>query len=64
MDDFKFIASFDKIICSNSSYSWWAVFFGNPSAVYTFKRWICGGKQVRLADFTHATSVDGFFSTE
>jgi hypothetical protein len=32
--DFEFIRSFDKIICSNSTFSWWASFLSDASIVY------------------------------
>lgn len=34
MDDFAFIASFDKIICSFSTYCWWAAFLSDASEIY------------------------------
>lgn len=38
--DFHTIRKFDKIICSNSSFIWWAAFLSDASRVYTFARWI------------------------
>jgi len=38
--DFYNLMSFDKIIMSNSTFSWWSMFLGNSSKIYTFKRWI------------------------
>ena len=37
--DFYTLMSFDKVIMSNSSFSWWSMFLGNSSKIYTFKRW-------------------------
>jgi hypothetical protein len=34
LDDMYFIASFDKIVCSASTYCWFAMFFSNASTVY------------------------------
>ena len=34
MDDFFFIYSFDKIIISHSTYSWWAAFLSDASEIY------------------------------
>lgn len=33
MDDFNFISSFDKIICANSTFHWWATFLSNASQI-------------------------------
>jgi hypothetical protein len=34
MDDFAFICSFNKIIISESTYSWWAAFLSNAQEIY------------------------------
>ena len=34
MDDFLFMLSFDKIICSFSTYSWWAAFLSEAKEIY------------------------------
>jgi len=39
-EDFYKLMSFDKVIMSNSTFSWWAMFLGNSSKIYTFKNWI------------------------
>lgn len=39
-DDFWFINSFDRILCANSTFSWWAAFLGCPSQVFLFKDWL------------------------
>jgi len=39
-EDFDFIRSFDTIISSNSSFSWWAAFLSNASKIYTFAPWL------------------------
>lgn len=36
-EDFEFIMSFDNIISSNSTFSYWASFFSNATKIYTFK---------------------------
>ncbi len=58
--DFHFIRSFDRIICSNSTYCWWAAFLSEASKIYTFKPWI-RDKQVDLSGMVGATPVDGSF---
>ena len=61
IDDFKFLASFNKMILSNSTFAWWAAFFGSPQAVYTFRPWIGPSNVIRLSDFPNSTSSDGRF---
>jgi len=51
-DDFHFIRSFDKIICSNSTFSWWAAFLSNASRIYTPSKW--RGKK-KLQNILHKT---------
>lgn len=35
--DFNFLRSFDKIICSNSTFSYWSAFLSNARTIYGFK---------------------------
>ncbi len=56
-EDFEFIASFDKIICSNSTFCWWAAFLSNASKIYTFKKWLPDPN----IDLCWSTVVDGEF---
>jgi len=58
--DFFFISSFDRIICSNSTFAWWAAFLGEPSKAYVFKKWL-PGKTVDLIHFDNSLPVDGSF---
>jgi hypothetical protein len=37
--DFNYIRSFDKIICSNSTFCWWASFLSDASKIYTPPVW-------------------------
>ena len=39
MEDFHYIRKFDKIICSNSTFSWWAAFLSDASRIYTPSNW-------------------------
>jgi hypothetical protein len=39
IDDFEFIRSFDKIICSNSTFCWWACFLSQASEIYIPPYW-------------------------
>jgi len=65
-DDFNFIRSFDRIICSNSSFCWWAVFFSKATKVYTFKRWVPYrvNKHINLPNIPNAQVLDGSFYHE
>ncbi len=58
--DFNLIRSFDRIICSNSTYCWWAAFLSEASKIYTFKPWV-RLKDVKLSNMIGATQVDGSF---
>jgi len=35
--DFHFIRQFSRIICSNSTYCWWACFFSHARRIHTFR---------------------------
>jgi hypothetical protein len=59
-DDWDFIRSFDTILCSNSTYCWWATFFSSAKRVFTFKRWI-RNPAADLTRFPNAVEVDGAF---
>lgn len=58
--DFFFISSFDKIICSNSTFAWWAAFLGEPSKAYVFKKWL-PSREIDLIHFENSLPVDGPF---
>jgi hypothetical protein len=62
-EDFNFIRSFDKIVCSNSTFCWWASFLSHASTIYTFKPWmgLIRGAVPELADMEGATVLDGEF---
>lgn len=63
--DWEYIRSFDRIVCSNSSFSWWAAFFSRASRVYTFKRWVRHpGGFARIGPFPNGLEVDGPFMGE
>ena len=60
--DFNTIRQFQRVICSNSSFGWWATFLGHASKVYIFKRWLDGPQ-----DMTHmrgSEPVHGHFFQE
>ena len=38
--DFWFLTQFDRIICGNSSFSWWAAFLSNATKIFTPDCWI------------------------
>lgn len=58
--DWNFIRSFDRILCSNSTFSWWACFLSEASKIYTFKKWI-GVPGISLSNFPNGISVEGDF---
>jgi hypothetical protein len=59
--DFHFIRSFDTILCSNSSYCWWAAWLSTASRIFTFSHWIREPHRykLRLAFMRRATPVIG-----
>jgi hypothetical protein len=59
--DFEFIRSFDKIVCSNSSFCWWAAFLGDPKQVITFgPKWMYNPGP-KLSHMIGATMIEGTF---
>jgi hypothetical protein len=63
-DDFDFIRSFDRIVCSNSTFAWWAAFLSDASKIWTFKPWMnkkCVSVWPKLPNMEGATMVDGSF---
>ncbi len=66
--DWRYIRSFDRIVCSNSSFCWWAAFFSRASRIYTFKRWVgedrAGVPIVKLGRFPNGVEVDGRLAVE
>lgn len=63
VEHWNIIRSCDKVIASNSSFCWWALFFGRAKKIYMFKRWI-GNPTSNLNEFEGATQVDGPFLHE
>ena len=61
--DFMFLMAFKKLICSNSTFCWWAAKLGYAQELYTFKPWI-KGTWINLALTKGATPVDGEFWNE
>ncbi len=37
--DWDFLRSFQRLVCSNSTFGWWAAYFGKACRIYTFDRW-------------------------
>lgn len=58
--DFDFIRNFDRIVCSNSTYAWWAAFLSDASKIWTFKKWMHNDR-VPLENMVGAKVVDGDF---
>lgn len=67
LEDFNFIRSFDRIVCSNSTFCWWAAFLSNATKIWTFKPWLnkVGAKYMpNLAGIAGAIESDGKFYTD
>jgi hypothetical protein len=62
--DWKFIRQFGTILCSNSSFCWWAAFLSDASKVFTFRKWLTGSPAVTLPDTKGWNSVDGKYYLE
>ena len=58
--DFKFIRQFDRIICSNSTFAWWAAFLSDASKIWTFEKWM-NKANMNLAYMDGSTVVPGNF---
>lgn len=58
--DFEFLMQFDRIVCSNSTFAWWAAFLSDASKIYLFENWM-GEKRINkaLTNMTGATVVGG-----
>lgn len=61
--DWEALRSFDRVIMSNSTFCWWAVFFGQASRVFVFKRWVPHSSP-QLAYFPQGIHLDGAFLHE
>lgn len=57
------IRAYERVIASNSTFCWWALFFGRAKKIYIFKRWI-GHPHSNLNEFEGAIQVDGPFLHE
>lgn len=58
--DFKFLRSCENIVCSNSTFAWWAAFLSNAKNIFTFGPWM-NKKGIPLANMAGATVLDGHF---
>lgn len=67
LEDFNFIRSFDRIVCSNSTFCWWAAFLSDATKIWTFKPWLKDVYNKYLPDLSGisgAIEVDGKFYTD
>jgi hypothetical protein len=65
VNDWNLMRSFGTIICSNSSYCWWAAFLGSAKKVYTFTRWLVGATAtLGKTDLQGWESVEGKYFYE
>lgn len=60
--DWAYLRSFDRVVCSNSTFCWWAMFFGSASRVVVFKRWV--GFPLNNLRIPGSVEVDGKFARE
>jgi len=44
LEDLTFMSRFNNIVCSNSSFSWWASLIGGAKNVYVPSRWYADGR--------------------
>lgn len=59
--DFYKLMGFEKIVCSNSTYCFWALFLGEPSKAYIFKPWVrCS--TISMYPIQNAVEIDGRFA--
>lgn len=60
-NDFLTMMKFNKVICSNSSFCWWAVFLGNAKIYYTISRWTSWNYngEINSSFLKNATRIDG-----
>lgn len=59
--DWNFIRAAKRIICGNSSFSWWAAYLSDATNVYTFKKWYRLGRHINLAETAGWIPIDGNF---
>lgn len=73
--DFDYLRSFRRIVCANSTFSWWAAFFSDAEEIITHARWFTDealrrlGLDRKIIDFQAfpagvGTLVDGPFYCE
>jgi hypothetical protein len=62
-EQWDFLRGFERIVMSNSTFCWWAVFFGRAKKAFIFKRWIDNGN-VHLTKFPGAVVTEGRFLYE
>lgn len=61
--DWEYLRSFDRIICSNSTFCWWAAFFSGARRTWIFKRWV-PHPDAHYGPFPGGEAVDGPFLNE
>jgi hypothetical protein len=60
--DWNYLRSFDRVISSNSTFCWWAMFFSLPGKLYVFKRWV--GLPGNNLSIPNSIEIDGKFLRE
>lgn len=71
--DFNYLRRFKRIVCANSTFSWWAAFFSNAEKIYTHARWLRQSELAKMGirpgwvsfePFANGVAVDGPFHDE
>jgi hypothetical protein len=62
-EDFNFIRSCGTIICSNSSFAWWAAYLSKANKIFTFAQWLRGAPLAQLAGAKGFTPIAGHYYT-
>jgi hypothetical protein len=64
ISDWYYVQGFDRIVCANGTFSWWAAFLSRASRIYTHKRWVKAFPHADLSFFPNGVQVDGPFVDE
>lgn len=59
--DWNFIRSAKRIICGNSSFSWWAAYLSDADCVYSFPLWMRNNPWINLAFTEKWKPIEGGF---
>lgn len=60
-EDWNFIRAAKRIICGNSSFSWWAAYLSDADYVYSFPSWMRNNPWINLAYAENWKPIEGNF---